>query len=71
MKKTLVWTLILISLATLIIRFSSSAQEIIFGVKPKSGITVISNPEGAVVYLNNTEVGKTPYENKEIRKTLW
>ena len=66
MKKTLIWTLIFISIAVLMVRFSSIAQELIFGVKPKSGITIISNPDAATVYLNNTEVGKTPYENKEL-----
>lgn len=66
MKKVLVWLLIMISLAVLLIRFSSTAEELILGIKPKSGISIQSIPDGADVFLNGKNVGKTPYDNKEL-----
>ena len=66
MKKILIWILVLLSLAVIAIRFSSKAEEVLFGIKPKSGISILSNPDGATVFLDNREVGKTPYENKDL-----
>ncbi len=54
------------SLGVLIIRFSSKAQEVIFGIKSKSGISVLSNPDGATVFLDGKEMGKTPFEDKNL-----
>ncbi len=66
MKKIITWILLVASIAVLIIRFSTKAEEIILGIKPKTGISVLSTPEGATVTLDNKEVGKTPYENKDL-----
>lgn len=66
MKKILVWILLLLSIAALLIRFSSTFEEKILGIKPQSGISILSTPEGAVVFLNGKEVGQTPYENKDL-----
>ncbi len=66
MKKTLTWILILLSIVVLIIRFSSSAEELLFGIKQKSGISVLSTPEDATVSLDGKDVGKTPYEDKNL-----
>ena len=66
MKKTIIWILVFLSLAILIIRFSANLEEVIFGIKPKSGISILSTPAEALVYLDNKEVGKTPYENKDL-----
>lgn len=66
MKKTLVWILLLLSIAALIIRFSSTAEELVLGIKPKSGISILSTPDGATVYLDGKEAGVTPYENKDL-----
>ncbi len=72
MKKILIWVLILLSIVTLLIRFSSSIEEIVFGIRAKSGISILSNPDGATILLDGKEAGKTPYENKdlEVRETL-
>lgn len=66
MKKTLVWILILFSLLVLLVRYSSKIEQSILGIKQKSGISVLSIPDSAVVYLDSKEVGKTPYEDKNL-----
>lgn len=66
MKKIIAWTLVVISLAALLLRFSDKWTEILFGIKPVSGISVLSQPADAIVFLNNEEAGKTPYENKNL-----
>lgn len=66
MKKALVWILVLISLAALLLRFSDKVAEIFLGVKKTSGISISSIPSEATVYLDNTQVGKTPYEDKNL-----
>lgn len=66
MKKVLVWILILISLAALLLRFSGKLGEIFLGFKQTSGISVLSTPSEATVFLDEKEVGKTPYEDKNL-----
>ncbi len=65
-KKTLVWILILFSLLVLLIRYSSKIEETVLGIKQKSGISVFSLPDSATVFLDSKEVGKTPYEDKNL-----
>lgn len=66
MKKTFVWALILISLTALLLRFSSKWAETFLGIKQTSGISVLSQPQDAIVYLDNEEIGKTPVETKNL-----
>ncbi|MBI2599596.1 PEGA domain-containing protein [Candidatus Daviesbacteria bacterium] len=66
MKKALAWILILFSLVIILIRFSGKIEETVFGIRPRSGISVLSVPDSATVFLDNQEVGKTPFENKEL-----
>lgn len=66
MKKVLVWSLVCLSIIAVMLRFSSKWTELIFGIKETSGISVLSEPAGATVYLNSKEVGKTPYEDKNL-----
>ncbi len=66
MKKTIAWVLVVVSLAVLIIRYSSVLEEIFLGIKQKSGISIQSTPSEASVFLDNKEVGKTPYEDKNL-----
>lgn len=66
MKKIIIWILVLMSLAVLTVRFSSKAEEVLFGIKPKSGISVLSTPDGATVFLDGKEMGKTPFESKNL-----
>ncbi|MBI2315210.1 PEGA domain-containing protein [Candidatus Daviesbacteria bacterium] len=66
MKKFLVWLLVFISLGALLLRFSDKWAEIFFGIKATSGISILSQPSEAVVFINDKEVGKTPYEDKNL-----
>lgn len=66
MKKVLVWILITISLAAILLRFSDQAAAIFLGIKQTSGISVLSQPSDATVFLNGKQVGSTPYEDKSL-----
>ncbi len=66
MKKITIWTLVLISILVLLVRYSSRVGEVFLGIKQVSGISVLSMPEGATVFLDGKEVGKTPYEDKNL-----
>lgn len=66
MKKVLVWILVIISLASLLLRFSDKIAEVFLGARQESGISVLSVPPEATVFLNEKEVGKTPYEDKNM-----
>lgn len=66
MKKFLVWVLVLISLIAILLRFSDKWAEVFLGIKQTSGISVMSEPANATVFLNNKEVGNTPYEDKNL-----
>lgn len=66
MKKTLLWILVFISLAVLVIRFGPKIGEMFLGIKEKSGISILSTPDQAKVFLDGKEVGNTPYENKDL-----
>jgi len=66
MKKFLVWVLILLSLISLLLRFSDKAAEIFLGIRKTSGISILSNPSEATVFLDGQEVGKTPFDSKNL-----
>lgn len=66
MKKVIIWILVILSLAALLVRFSNPIEEIVFGIRAKSGISVLSTPDGATVSIDEKEVGKTPYDNKDL-----
>ncbi|MBI2196199.1 PEGA domain-containing protein [Candidatus Daviesbacteria bacterium] len=66
MKKLILWFLVLISFVALLLRFSDRAAEIFLGIKQTSGISVLSEPAQAVVFLNEKEAGTTPYEDKNL-----
>ena len=65
MKKIIVYTLIIISVLILMLRSSSLIVDLL-GIKQKSGISITSTPADATVFLNNQEVGKTPFEAKDL-----
>lgn len=66
MKKVIIWVLILLSFIALVLRFSDKITEIVLGVRRNSGLSILSEPQDATVYLNGKEVGKTPYEDKNL-----
>ena len=71
MKKTILLLLLLISVLVLVMRYSSLLLESVFGIRERAGISVLSRPEGATVYLDDTEVGKTPYEDKNLQPKVY
>ena len=66
MKKTLIWTLVLLSVIVLLTRYSTKIEEVLLGIKQKSGISIQSSPDSATVFLDDKEVGKTPFEDKNL-----
>lgn len=66
MKKTVFLFLLLISVLVLVIRFGGSQFKGLLGFSDKSGISVLSVPEAAQVFLDNKEVGITPFEDKNL-----
>lgn len=66
MKKFLIWFLVLLSFAALILRYSGLLAEVFLGFKETSGASITSVPQDATVFLDGKEVGKTPYENKNL-----
>lgn len=66
MKKIIIWLLILLSIVVLLIRYSSKLTEVLLNVKQRGGVSVLSTPLEATVYLDNKEVGKTPFEDKNL-----
>ncbi len=66
MKKALIWLLVLLSAVVLLIRYSPKMAELLLGKTVKSGINIQSSPSEASVFLDSKEVGKTPYEDKNL-----
>lgn len=66
MRKIIIWFLVLISLSALLLRYSNKWTEIFLGIKPVSGISILSEPTDAAVFIDNKEVGKTPYSEKNL-----
>lgn len=66
MKKFLIWILIVLSLIALLFRFSNQLAETFLGVKQTSGISILSDPSEAIVFLDGKEVGKTPFDDKNL-----
>lgn len=67
MKKTLIFLSVIISLMVLAVRFGEKGAAVLLNIEHTSGINVLSTPEGATVYLNNQEAGKTPFEDKNLQ----
>lgn len=65
-KKITLSFLVLLSVAALALRFSNTLTTSIFNVKEKAGIRVLSVPQGAQVFINDVDAGKTPYEDQEL-----
>lgn len=66
MRKTIILILVLISVVVLVIRFGGKATNVFLGIKENSGLTVLSQPQEAEVFLNGSQVGKTPFEDKSL-----
>lgn len=67
MKKTVLLILVILSIFALSLRFGNLILSSFFNISEKAGVRVLSMPDGAKVFLNNQEVGVTPYENTELQ----
>ncbi|MBI4036924.1 PEGA domain-containing protein [Candidatus Daviesbacteria bacterium] len=67
MKKTLFSILVLLSVIVLAIRFVQAPLVQKLGLEGKGGIKITSLPDGLNVLINGEEVGKTPYENNDLK----
>lgn len=66
MKKIIFGILIFLSLTVLVVRYSSKIGEILFNIKTKGGLSVLSTPDEATVFIDGKEAGKTPFEDKNL-----
>lgn len=66
MKKNIIFALVVLSIFILIFRFGYQPLMDFLGYKARAGIKITSIPDGAIVYIEGTEVGKTPYENDNL-----
>lgn len=66
MRKTLLWGLVFISFLALATRFAFSPLQEAIGFQSRAGVKVLSTPS-ATVLLNGQEVGKTPYEDTNLK----
>ncbi|MFH0937638.1 MAG: PEGA domain-containing protein [Candidatus Daviesbacteria bacterium] len=66
MKKAIFQILIILSLLVLAIRFGSQPLLDFLGYQPKAGLKITSVPS-ATVFINDHEVGSTPYQNENLK----
>ena len=67
MKKLVFFTLFLLSIFILSLRFSSVASKFLVD-KQKAGIKIMSAPEAAEVFIDGVSVGKTPFVDENLKK---
>lgn len=66
MKKLIFFTLFSISILILSVQLSSIPAKFLSG-KQKAGIKVLSTPLGAEVLVDGSSVGKTPFEDEDLK----
>lgn len=65
MKKTILLILVFISVLFLALGFGGFVSDQLFKSSSKGGVKISSSP-AATVYLNNQQVGMTPYQNESL-----
>lgn len=66
MKKTVLLSLLSLSLLVLVVRFVVNPAMNLLGYKQKAGLNITTTPQSQVM-IDGAEVGKTPYDNKELK----
>ncbi|MDO8618523.1 MAG: PEGA domain-containing protein [Candidatus Daviesbacteria bacterium] len=66
LKRGIFFILVILSVIVLALRLANQFGMAIFPVNQKSGISILSTPSEALVYLDNNLVGKTPYEDQNL-----
>lgn len=64
-RKVVFFTLIFISIVVLLVWFGSQIGQKFFGIASNGGIKITSIP-AAAVYLNDVQVGQTPYQDEQL-----
>lgn len=67
MKKVVFTSIVLVSLLILALRFLPVSIFNLLGIQVKAGLKVISTPEQATVFIDGVEVGKTTYQNENLK----
>lgn len=67
MKKIIFSTIVFIAVVFIILRFLPGIMNKYIGIENKAGIKVLSQPQEAQVFIDGVEVGKTPYENQDLK----
>ena len=67
MKRILFLSLVLLALTILSIRFGIMTYGYLFGEDERAGVKILSTPEGAEVLINDSIVGKTPFDNSDLK----
>lgn len=68
MKKSLYIVLIAVAVILLAVRFFSLQLPNFLGVRENMGLRITSVPDQADVYIDNELIGKTPFEEKNVKK---
>lgn len=66
MKKILVGIVVAISLLALFFRFGGEIGAKLNATHENAGVRVLSLPSEATVFINDKEVGKTPYQDEQL-----
>lgn len=66
MKKILVSLLVFLAVIIIVLRFSAVRLNQYFNDGRKAGLKVLSQPEGAKVFLGDKELGNTPFESQDL-----
>lgn len=66
MKKSVFLILVFLSLIVLLIRFGFQPLISALGYKDKGGIKITTIPDGASVFIDGKEAGKTPFQNENL-----
>lgn len=66
MKKTLLFSLVIVSALMLVARLGFKPVAEVLGFKEKAGLRITAIPE-AMVLVDGVAVGKTPYQNEDLK----
>ncbi len=65
LRKFFFWALIFLSFLILLVWVGSQISQKFFGLAPNGGIKITSIPSAAV-FINDNQVGQTPYQNEQM-----
>ena len=66
MKKIVLIIIVFVSIVFILLRFMPILISQYLGIETKAGVKILSQPQQSAVFINNEEVGKTPYEDADL-----